>query len=177
MPLPISHGLVGASAVALWRLHGSLSSDWHKLLLGAFLAISPDFDLFLDWGFHIRGLHRGFTHSILMAVIVSSLVLSILGWSQIKNALAYGTAFLTHGLLDFSTTKIGGGVQLLWPFIDDRFKLGLIGFSEFPYGFPLREIIKSSLIELLIFAPMLLIVLLLRAGCKIKGTKEQERIR
>jgi membrane-bound metal-dependent hydrolase YbcI (DUF457 family) len=162
MPLPISHGLIGASTVALWRPYGLVSVDWPHLIFGAFLAISPDFDFFLVWGLHMRGWHRGFTHSILMAVIVTILMLVTLGFSQIKNALAYGTAFLSHGLLDFATTKIGGGVKLLWPFLDNRFKLGLIGFSEFPYGFSVSEVVKSILIELLVFGPVLLLILLLR---------------
>lgn len=163
MPLPIAHGLVGASAAALWRPRERLAADWYKLALAAFLAVSPDFDFLLVWGWHMRGVHRGFTHSILMAVLVTLLMLGALGLSQMKAALAYGSAFLSHTLLDFSTTKIGGGVKLFWPFLDDRFKLGLIGFSDFPKGFSLSSAARACLLELLVFAPVLLLILLLRA--------------
>ena len=162
MPLPVAHGLVGASVVALWRPSAHLSDDWPKLALGAFLAISPDFDFILVWGWHMRGLHRGPTHSILMAVVVTLLMLAAMGLSQAKNALAYGSAFLSHTLLDFSATKIGGGVQLFWPFMKDRFKLGLSAFSDFPHGFNLRTAALACLVELLVFAPVLAAILLFR---------------
>jgi membrane-bound metal-dependent hydrolase YbcI (DUF457 family) len=163
MPLPIAHSLVGASVVAFSRPRGSLKSDWPLLLFGAFLAISPDFDFLLIWSLHLRrGLHRGPTHSIFIALIVTGLMLIGTGFSHIRSVLACGAAFLSHGLLDFLTTKWGGGVKLLWPFSDERLKLGLVGFSEFPQGFNLMELVKSSLIELMAFAPILLAVLLMR---------------
>lgn len=163
MPLPISHSLVGASVAALVRPQTSIRQDWLVLLSAAFLAVAPDFDFFLVWGLHLsRGLHRGPTHSIFLALIVTSLLLIGTGFSRIKSVLACGVAFMSHGILDFATTKIGGGVELLWPFSDERLKLGVVGFSEFPHGFNLVEVIKSGLIELVAFAPILLIVLLLR---------------
>jgi inner membrane protein len=163
MPLPIAHGLVGASVVALCHPKSSFMRDWKLLLLGAILAISPDFDFFLIWSLHLgRGLHRGFTHSILVALIVTFFLSVIIGLSHIRVALACGAAFLSHGLLDFATTKRGGGVELLFPFSSARLKLSVIGISEFPYGFQLLEIIKSSVIELVLFTPMLLVILLVR---------------
>lgn len=163
MPLPIAHGLVGASVVALGRPQSTLNRDWYVLLFGAALAISPDFDFFLIRGRHLgRGLHRGFTHSILTAFVVTALMLSVLGIPHLRNVLALGAAFLSHGLLDFLTTKRGGGVELLWPLLRERFKLGLIGFSEFPIGFSLKEVVKASLIESVVFVPLLLGVLLIR---------------
>ncbi|MEJ7576190.1 MAG: metal-dependent hydrolase [Pyrinomonadaceae bacterium] len=163
MPLPISHGLVGASVVALNQPQNPILCSWQSLLLSALLAISPDFDFFLVWGLQLgRGLHRGFTHSLIFAGVVTALMLMILGISRIREAIIYGSAYLSHALLDFSTTKFGGGVELLWPFSTQRFKLELIGLSEFPIGFKLSEIIKYSVIELMIFVPLLLIILLFR---------------
>jgi membrane-bound metal-dependent hydrolase YbcI (DUF457 family) len=162
MPLPIAHGLVGASVVALWRPKGLLGRDWRKMLIGAALAISPDLDFFLPWGLHLRGWHRGFTHSISLALAATGLMIAVLGISHLRDALAYGTALLSHGLLDFLTTQKGGGVELLWPFSNERLKLGWIGFSEFPFGFHVVEVIKASLIEILVFAPVLVALLLLR---------------
>jgi hypothetical protein len=69
---------------------------------------------------------------------------------------------MSHGLLDFATTKVGGGVELLWPFTDERFRLGAVGVSEIVNGFRLAEMLKDSAVEALIFAPLLLAVLFLK---------------
>jgi|SRR2546423_1047225 len=163
MPLPISHSLVGAGLAALSRPQSSLKRDWPVLLLAAFLATTPDFDFFLIWGLHLsRSFHRGPTHSIFLAAIVTGLMLLGSGFSNVRTVLACGAAFLSHGILDFLTTKLGGGVELLWPFSDVRLKLGVVGFSEFPNGFHLAEVVRSSLIEVAVFTPVLLAVLLIR---------------
>jgi hypothetical protein len=144
----------------------SKNTGW-SLLFGAFLAISPDFDFILVWIFHMRGWHRAFTHSIIFAVAAGCLMLALFGAARIREATAYTLALLSHGLLDFATTKAGGGVELLWPFSSERFKLGLIGLSEFGLKPQTRlesliEILKGCAFELLIFAPLFLAVLLLR---------------
>lgn len=163
MPLPIAHGLVGASTVAAARPRNTIKRDWLMLVAGAVLAIIPDFDFFPSVVLHAsRSWHRGFTHSILMAVIVFGFLLLVLGTSRLKESVAFVVAYLSHGLLDWATTKRGGGVELLWPFSTERFKLGLIGFSEFTHGFALPEMIKDGLIEFAVFTPLLLIILLLR---------------
>ena len=163
MPLPIAHGCVGAGIVALSRPKSSLGMDWHMLLFGAVLAIIPDLDFMLIWVFHLsNGWHRSFTHSILMGFIVTALLIGLLGTARIREAVAYGAAYLSHGILDFLTAKHGGGVELFWPFVHERFKLGLISFSELMHGITLSEMFKASLIELTIFAPMLLALLLVR---------------
>ena len=76
--------------------------------------------------------------------------------------MACGAALRSHGILDYLCTKDGGGVGLLWPFSDERLKLGVIGVSEFPHGINLVELAKASLIELIIFAPILLAALMMR---------------
>ena len=163
MPLPIAHSLVGAGVAALSRPQNSLKRDWRVLLLAAFLAVTPDFDFFLIWaGISGHEAHRGPTHSILFALAVTLLLAISAGFSYLRSVLACGAALLSHGILDFLTTRQGRGVELLWPFSDERLKLGVIGFSEFPHGFHLLEIVKSSLIELIVFAPLLLAMLLIR---------------
>jgi membrane-bound metal-dependent hydrolase YbcI (DUF457 family) len=176
MPLPIAHGLVGASVVALWHPQNSVKDDWQMLALGAALAISPDFDFFLTWGLHLgRGWHRGFTHSIVAALIVTGFSVAAFGTSRIRIALACGAAFLSHSLLDFLTTKQGGGVELLWPFSTERMKLGLIGISDFANGFHVVEMMKAGLIELALFAPMFLMILLFREYVFQNYTQREEQ--
>jgi hypothetical protein len=45
MPLPVAHGLIGAGVVAVIHPSRKLS----VLLVGALLAISPDFEYALNW--------------------------------------------------------------------------------------------------------------------------------
>ena len=48
VPLPVAHGLVGASVVAALR-PSNQPGRWRWLALGAFLGIAPDFDFALNW--------------------------------------------------------------------------------------------------------------------------------
>ena len=167
MPLPVSHSLVGAIIVTILRPRTSLKRDWLVILFGAFLAVSPDFDFFFDFFFifnpHMKEIwHRGLTHSIFFAVIVTCFMLVGTRFSHFKGVIACGAALTSHGVLDFLTTKEGKGVELLFPFSDERLKLGIFSVSEFDQGFPLAEIIKSGLIELTIFLPIFLVIALLR---------------
>lgn len=160
MSLPLAHGLVGASVVAATRSNLSPCHDWKPLLLGAFLAILPDFDFFLIWLFNLDwDWHRSFTHSISFAIacgVLSSLRMNNL---NLNNILTYTAATFSHGILDFLTAKRWEGVELLWPLSRERFKLGLTGFFEFHMNYRTSaslsyDMVKFSLIELLIFAPL-----------------------
>ena len=168
MPLPVAHALVGASVVAAWQPKGALSRDWKPLVYGAALAITPDLDLALLWSLGLStSWHRSFTHSIAFAVAVGCLVAVAVGRSRIREAIAYGSALLSHGLLDFLATKKYPGVELFWPVSTHRFKLGLSGISEFGVrDYPLAAIIidwlKPCLTELVIFGPIFLAIILLK---------------
>ena len=162
MPLPVAHGLVGASIVA--ALHPRPLSGRHSmpLIIGAFLANSADFDFLLVLTLHSRAWHRGFSHSIMVALFVCLLLVLSLGKRRVREAVAYGLAFASHGVLDYATTKEGGGVELLWPFSGERLMLGWVGLSEVPSKLPPGEILKDLVVELALFTPLLLGVLLLR---------------
>lgn len=159
MPLPLAHGLVGATAVAAVHPRGR---DWKPLVLGAALAISPDLDFALLWWFGVRGVHRTFTHSLVTALAFTAIVWLILGRGRWRAALAYGFALTSHGLLDFSAASAASGVMLLWPFSTERFKLGAWGFAEMSRGMPIAEILYWTSWEAAIFVPIFLAVLGLR---------------
>ena len=157
MPLPIAHGLVGASLVALIHPNADLK-NWKPLILGFILANCPDLDFGFSFLFGWHGFHRGISHSIFLAFLVGSAIFILLRRENWQIPLAYFLAFLSHTILDFLAAK-SGGVGLLLPFDDNVYRLGLISFSELSRGFLIRDILYLSLIEILIFVPIFFLLL------------------
>jgi membrane-bound metal-dependent hydrolase YbcI (DUF457 family) len=81
-----------------------------------------------------------------------------------REAAALGLAYASHVLLDFATTKEGGGLELFWPFSPERHGLRWWGLSEIPSRLPPAEILKYLSLEFVLFAPPLLFLILLRRG-------------
>ena len=161
MPLPVAHGLLGAGLVA--ALHPQPTRRFAiPLLLGAVLAVAADLDFLLVFAFGSKTWHRGFSHSVLLGLFVTLLFAFSLGRKRISEAVAFGLAFTSHGFLDYVTTREGAGIEMIWPFSSERFGLGWWGLSEVPSRLPALEIVKSLLIEFVIFAPLLFLALLLR---------------
>jgi len=170
MPLPVAHALLGATVV-----EAGVPADRKRrirlYLIGAVIAVVPDFDLFFSW---ILGLgnrwHGSFTHSIVFAV-----ALGVAGafvdrmwrggkWDW-RTAVVFSCAALSHAILDTITRRRFSGAVLLWPFSRHRFKLGWFDYFEFyPASWlePLRSLIRRALVisayELLIFGTLFLIV-------------------
>ncbi|EDP72305.1 hypothetical protein FBALC1_14427 [Flavobacteriales bacterium ALC-1] len=126
------HGLVAYTASKI------IDSKSNKLLL--FLAIGsailPDLDV-LAFKLGISYLHpfghRGFTHSILFAVLWSGLLAFIFGKSRkLIFAIVLFLSTLSHGILDAMTSG-GEGVGFFIPFDNSR------------YFFPFREIKVSPI--------------------------------
>ncbi len=161
MPSPIAHGFLGATIVAA-ALPNPANRYFRPLVLGALLANLADIDFLLVFAFHSKSWHRGFSHSIALALIVCLVFVVALGRRRIGEAVAYGLAFASHGILDYATAKEGGGVELLWPLSSDRLKFGWVGLSELPSRLPAIEIAKSLVVEFLIFMPLLVLVIFLR---------------
>jgi membrane-bound metal-dependent hydrolase YbcI (DUF457 family) len=162
MPLPIAHGLTGAGVVA--ALHPSPATRRYRLALlaGAFLANAADFDFALVWATGSGAWHRGFTHSFAFAAALGLVFVAAPGGGRRREGFGYGLAYASHAVLDWSLMKVGGGVELLWPFSGERLGLGLWGLSEVPSRLPPSQVVKALLVELLIFAPPLALVLWLR---------------
>jgi len=168
MPLPVAHGLVAASIIAASREEFDWRSAWWPMLVGAALAIVPDFDLFLAWGlgYNLR-VHGGFTHSVVFAIALGLIGALLTRELDPRGITTYTTAALSHGLLDFATKKDFGGVMLLWPLSSDKFRLGLFNYFEFfvdPGSQSLSSILEGAInvfyYETLIFAPLLITVIL-----------------
>lgn len=157
MPLPIAHGLVGASLVAL-IYPSSETRNLKPLFWGFLLANSPDLDFAFTFLLGWKDFHRGIFHSLFVALIVGAIILFFLRRKNWRIPLAYSMAFLSHTLLDFIAAS-EGAVRLLTPFDDGRYALGWFGFSELTRGFAISDMLRFSIIETLIFVPIFLIVL------------------
>jgi LexA-binding, inner membrane-associated putative hydrolase len=126
---PIAHSLAGFWTFLLLRAQFKIwiVAQWRpyllKLAVLIFLANLPDLDFFTEFGLHANELHRGFTHSLAAAIVVS-LGLSCL-WRIVpgfwRSALLYYTAYGSHLLIDLCTgSKLGWthssyGIPLFWP--------------------------------------------------------------
>ena len=162
MPLPVAHGLLGAGLVAALHARPASGRRAVPLLVGALLANAADLDFVLVLALGSRAWHRGFTHSLAFALVVTLMLALSLGARRLRDALTYGLAFASHGVLDFLTAKEGGGVELFWPFAGERLRLGWWGLSEVPSRLPPAGVLRALALEVALFAPPLLAVLLLR---------------
>jgi len=166
MPLPVAHGLLGASVAVALRQPSQLH-HWKPLLISAFLGICPDFDYALNW---LRisggGWHHGFTHSILFAFSLGLVTAMVLGERQVRSVILFSSATVSHTTLDFLMTE-SRGVALWWPFTDQRYKLRLPNPIDYTLSSAslweaVVDVVRISLIELMIFASLLLIVVLVK---------------
>jgi hypothetical protein len=102
------------------------------------LSIIPDIDIFFDL---LTGsqLHRGPTHSVIVAIIASIPFFIIYR----KKAIPYFLALISHPLIgDFF---IGGKLELLWPFSNAQFGLHELGGPYISIYMPIDGLIEVSL--------------------------------
>ena len=124
MPTILTHPII-AIGLSPWLRHSK--KQWLILIIGMLLTILPDIDVV---GFklgipylHLFG-HRGFTHSIFFAALVSGLV----SWWLVRRfSLCLPTllfylffCMMSHGLLD-AITDGGQGIAFFSPFSNERF--------------------------------------------------------
>ena len=170
MPFPIVHGIVAASLFTALQPKISIGKDWKIMFWCAALAILPDADFALEWTFHLPNSHRGFTHSIAFGVIAGLLASMLVGAKKVGHRLALVLASTSHAVLDaLVTNHQSDGVQLLWPLLDYRFKLGLFDYFLFnldPQFDPWSEIVirtlKISLLESVIIGPLFILLIFLK---------------
>jgi membrane-bound metal-dependent hydrolase YbcI (DUF457 family) len=157
MPLPIAHGMVGASLVAL--IHPSAGiKNWKPMFWGFLLANSPDLDFAFAFLFGWKNFHRGISHSLVFALAVAALIFVFLRRKHWRIPFSCALAFLSHTLLDFISAS-DGAVRLLTPFDNDKYALGWFGFSELTRGLIISDMLRFSVIEALIFVPVFFIML------------------
>ena len=167
MPLPIAHGLVGASTVAVMSSRDPARVAWSALAVAAGLAICPDFDVFFSGVLRLGDAwHGSFSHSITFAILVGLMVPTVLRLSPLRSNFRFVAATASHGFLDSLTGKeIHNGEELLWPFSAHRFRVGL--FDYFQLGHPTEQsaiqtakaLVSISLFEAAVFVPIFIIAL------------------
>ena len=130
MPLPLAHGLMGATMIAICQRKQTGWLSWRTYLFGFALAVLPDFDCLFHKlpfaPFAGRGWHHDFTHSLGFALLCGWLVAVLFHRSaeHTRQMFVYAAAMATHPLLDYFFT-ISEGVELFWPFRHDRLRLGV----------------------------------------------------
>jgi len=127
------------------------------LVLGMFFPVLPDLD---SIGFRL-GIpyaspfgHRGFSHSILVALVFAAAMMPLARKLDAKPAVVFSFlcfSMLSHGVLD-AFTDAGNGVAFLWPFSADRTFFGFrpieaspISVGRFMSGRGL-QVLRSELI-------------------------------
>ena len=136
MPSAFSHAIVG---VAMGRAYTSRSLPVRFWILSAGCAMAPDFDVICRrFGIDYTDMlgHRGITHSLLFAGIVSIFIVltafrkPIEGVSKLQLGLLFFLATASHGILD---AMVDGtlGVAFFAP------------FSPIRYFLPWRPIVSS----------------------------------
>ena len=166
MPLPLAHALVGAS-VASALCPASQSRQWKPILIGAFLGVCPDSDYALNvMRISGGGWHHGFTHSIAFALVLGLLTVVVLREWKVRSFVLFSAAAASHTLLDYLITE-SRGVALWWPFTDHRYKLEITNPIDYTWSNAstwdvIAGVIKITLLEFMIFAPIFLVIVLLR---------------
>ena len=99
-------------------------------------------------------------------LVVGVVTIIVLRQWELRSFLVVTAAYVSHTLLDFMLTE-SRGVALWWPFTNYRYKLRLhtpinYTWSDDSFTQAAIDLLKISFIELLIFAPILLGMILVR---------------
>jgi inner membrane protein len=124
MPTTLTHTLVGVGLAEVFA-SGPMPLSFYGL--SAVLSLLPDLDVVsFRFGipYHSRFGHRGFSHSLCCAVLIS-LIVGVLGasyfavpWWQLAGFSL--VVVVVHSLLD-ALTNGGGGIAFFSPFDDGRY--------------------------------------------------------
>jgi inner membrane protein len=153
-----THGVVGLGIGTLYARSKMPVSFW---LLAALLPMLPDVDSLWDAPYGSMLGHRGFTHSLLFALVVS-LAAAALPRHRLNYVPLVIFFFIitgSHGILD-AFTDGGFGIPLLWPFSSHRFgPRGPIHVSDIAFEIPNWRTSRTVRTELLyVWVPVGVIV-------------------
>jgi membrane-bound metal-dependent hydrolase YbcI (DUF457 family) len=125
-------------AYLLAKASGKLLKVNFNIPLVLVLSILPDSDIIFQFLFG-SNIHRGPTHSIIVAILVFIPVFIIYR----KKATPYFAALASHSLIgDFF---IGGQIQLFWPLSSREFGLPELGFPYISIESPINIVLESTI--------------------------------
>jgi membrane-bound metal-dependent hydrolase YbcI (DUF457 family) len=125
-------------AYLLAKASGKLLKVNFNIPLVLVLSILPDIDIIFQFLFG-SNIHRGPTHSIIVAILVFIPVFIIYR----KKATPYFAALASHSLIaDFF---IGGQIQLLWPLSTREFGLPELGFPYISINSPINVVLEFTI--------------------------------
>jgi membrane-bound metal-dependent hydrolase YbcI (DUF457 family) len=125
-------------AYLLAKASGKLLKVNFNIPLVLVLSILPDIDIIFQFLFG-SNIHRGPTHSILVAILVFIPVFIIYR----KKAAPYFAALASHSLIgDFF---IGGQIQLFWPLSTREFGLPELGFPDISIESPINVALELTI--------------------------------
>ncbi len=160
----IGHVAVGMLA---GRLHGARDRKELCKIMAVYAGLSmlPDLDIIpLAFGVLDTGLygHRGITHTLLFAALVSVVAWLIFrkGRNPVRVTVLTFITVASHGLLDASTTD-SRGVPMLWPVISERLVMPIRPIPDAPSGIEFLSWrgIEVSLVESVYFLPLMVLAL------------------
>ncbi|MDB2462975.1 metal-dependent hydrolase [Algibacter sp.] len=166
------HGIVGYTIA---KVIDNKNLKW-LLLAAIFSTILPDFDV-IAFKFGIAyedplG-HRGFTHSILFAILWASVLMLTIGKKhKLIWFLVIFFSTLSHGIFDAMTSG-GEGVGFLIPFNNERFFFSFRDILVSPIG--VKKFFSSRGVAVLfsefkyIFLPCLFVLSIRFIVCKLKN--------
>ena len=142
MPTILTHPAV---AVALWPSFRQQNFSRKILVAGSICASLPDIDVIgFRYGIHYGDVlgHRGLTHSITFALIVSAILSFALSQKRKKLFAFFFLCIVSHGVLD-AFTNGGLGVAFFSPFNNTRYffpwqpievsPIGIVNFLSGPF--------------------------------------------
>src|SRR5262249_16828417 len=141
------------------------------------LPIAPDFDVFFERPYGSIWGHRGFTHSLFVALVVGLLAAgSTFKYFKMPFWRLAGFFFVitaSHGVLD-AFTNGGFGIPFFWPLADHRFgPWGPIQVQDIGFELPDPRISRSIRTELLwVWLPTGLLVALV-VVCRRFGRRQE----
>ncbi len=136
MPSLIAHTATGVALVEVLPGTERLGGRARRALIAAALTMAPDLD-FVPQLLTGRRYHHGFSHSLLFTLGVALLAALVAGWLRPGSGRAIGllTLLLYGSHLVLDALSVGGpGIEVLWPFWDEPWKLPITFFPPVHYS-------------------------------------------
>jgi len=167
----VGHALAGITVASAFE-HDEAKENRRKLFgLAALLSITPDLDVLIYIAYRPLGMtpHRGFTHTIVFALIAGGFMAIVcrrfLGLTYLRVFLIVSTVLLSHSLLDY-LMGCGPGVPFFWPISEQGFLLPFRLVPTAYYSLSVGDLLSVAvspvtlvgmLLEIVIFLPLILL--------------------